>query len=82
LDEGSYGRKGGGVIHNFEDVCKHIVKSDTGEDDKPVVALFNDNDEFYVELFKSRSAVDEFIERLTKSADEAFGPASTQVEAG
>lgn len=57
--------------------CRHNVSVEDSESDptKKVVMLVNDNDEFYVEYFRTRDEIDAFICALETAAQKAFGPA-------
>ena len=40
---------------------------------EPVVRLSNDDDPYYVQTFRTRNELEEFIAELRKDADEAWG---------
>jgi hypothetical protein len=40
---------------------------------EPVVRLSNDDDSYYVQTFRTRDELEEFIAELCKDADEAWG---------
>lgn len=61
--------------------CGHVVRVVKPNDglqpdlgiDRPAVQVFNDNDQFYHEIFETQIELDEFIQRLRNAGREAFG---------
>ena len=63
----------GGVSH---EVCvtRSVGLPDMEEPVDPVVELVNDDDGFYVQVFRSRSELGAFVTKLLAAADDAWPP--------
>lgn len=66
-------------LHQINHGCTHnvFVKKTIGligmeEEIEPVVQLVNDDDDYYVQTFKNRKEVEEFVYKLRKASNEAW----------
>lgn len=57
--------------------CTHAVRVGVDSENRPVVAVANDNDGYYIQTFTSNADVEKFIAELREAANEAWPQGAT-----
>jgi len=52
--------------------CKIIVGSGSSKDGRKGLALWNNNDDYYVQIFETKEEVNDFIKEIEQKKDELF----------